>query len=145
MAKSPSHQFGSLIGGMWEEAVEPILAEYCKSKPGLFLDKKGARKSRKGKKLLRWVDDAGNHHSLDYVIEKGGNDEQLGRLAAIIELAWRSYTKHSKAKVQEIEGAVTPIFRKYKDNRPFIAAVLSGDFTKDSLIQLKSHGFFCPS
>ena len=42
----------------------------------------------------------------DYVLERGGTDTVRGLPAAFIETAWRRYTKHSRNKAQEIQGAV---------------------------------------
>jgi hypothetical protein len=58
---------------------------------------------------VTWQDGYGNKHDLDYVLERGGDEERLGVPAAFIESAWRRYTKHSKNKVQEIEAAVMPV------------------------------------
>lgn len=57
-------------------------------------------------------------------------------------MAWRRYVKHSKNKVQEIAGAILPLVRTYANNMPFYAAVLAGEFTENSLVQLRSQGFF---
>ncbi len=61
---------------------------------------------------------------------------------AFIEMAWRRYVKHSKNKVQEIAGAILPLVETYAQDMPFYAAVLAGEFTKNSLIQLESQGFY---
>jgi len=60
---------------------------------------------------------------------------------AFIEAAWRRYTKHSKNKVQEIQGAVLPVVESHQWNAPFMGAVLAGEFTETSLVQLRSLGF----
>lgn len=59
----------------------------------------------------------------------------------MIECAWRRYTKHSKNKAQEIQGAVLPIAEKYKYHKPFLGAVIAGVFTAPSIEQLNSCGF----
>jgi len=82
-----------------------------------------------------------NSHDLDYVIERDGTPDQLGRPLAFIEVAWRSYTKHSKNKVQEIQGAVLPICERYSLDQPFLGAILAGKFTAPSLDQLRSLDF----
>ena len=71
----------------------------------------------------------------------------MGRPRAFIESAWRSYTRHSKNKVQEIQSAVLPVAAKHRHDHPFLGAVLAGDFTAASLEQLRSSGFrviYCP-
>lgn len=95
---------------------------------------------RRGRKII-WTDQYGNEHDLDFVIENGGSLERQGRPVAFIEAAWRRYTKHSRNKVQEIQGAILPIAERYGWDRPFLGAVLAGDFTDGSLKQLKSLGF----
>jgi hypothetical protein len=54
MAKSPSHKFGQIIGDALEAAIETSLREFA-NKHKLFLDSKGPRPIRKGKKLT-WED-----------------------------------------------------------------------------------------
>lgn len=139
MAKSPAHRFGQIIGDLLEEIILPQLQLYCDER-GLYLDKKGKRAARSGSKVS-WQDRYENFHDLDFVIESGGTDDDLGRPVAFIEAAWRRYTKHSRAKAQEIQGAVMPIAEKYHWDKPFLGAILAGVFTKDSLAQMRSCGF----
>lgn len=139
MAKSPAHRFGQIIGDLLEEIVLPQLQEYCDDR-GLYLDKKGKRIARAGSKVS-WRDRYDNYHDLDFVIESGGTDNAVGRPVAFIEAAWRRYTKHSRAKAQEIQGAVMPIAEKHHWDKPFMGAILAGVFTKDSLAQMRSCGF----
>src|SRR2546423_10453545 len=117
MAEAAGHKFGQFIGEYCESAIEPLLQEFA-DKYGLFLDKKGPRPARSGKKL-RWVDSYGNGHDLDYVLERGGTPEKVGTPIAFIESAWRRYTKHSKNKAQESQGAVLPrpIIRSKQSSR----------------------------
>jgi hypothetical protein len=65
----------------------------------------------------------------------------LGLPVAFIEIAWRRYTKHSKNKAQEIEGAITPLSQTYEHLHPFLGIILAGEFTKGSVDQLRSKGF----
>lgn len=139
MAESPSHKFGQAIGNLLEEILQPLLAEFC-SKYNLYLDIKGKRGARKGKKVT-WVDKYGNSHDLDFVIEKGGTPEKKGRPVAFIEAAWRRYTKHSRNKAQEIQGALLPIAEKHDWDTPFLGAIIAGIFTEGSISQLESVGF----
>jgi hypothetical protein len=139
MATSYSHKFGQMIGDILEVAVEPYLEEFA-NKHGLFLDRKGERLTRKGKKLT-WVDIKENKHDLDFVLERGGSDSKLGTPVAFIETAWRRYTKHSRNKAQEIQGAILPLLEKFHYVSPFAGVVLAGEFTQGSLTQLKSQGF----
>lgn len=140
MATSPSHKLGQLIGNLLEEVFSPLLQQTA-DKSGLYLDVIGkSRKARKGKKIT-WDDAYGNSHDLDFVIEFGGSEEVIGRPVAFIESAWRRYTKHSKNKAQEIQGAILPIAEKYYVECPFKGAILAGEFTDASLEQLRSCGF----
>lgn len=139
MAQSPAHRFGQMIGDLLEEIVEPHLRAYC-DKRGLYLDRKGKRACRKGKKVT-WTDKFGRSHDLDFVIEAGGSDCEPGRPVAFIETAWRSYKKHSKAKAQEIQGAVLPIAESRWKDKPFMGAVLAGVFTAPSIAQMAACNF----
>ena len=140
MAESPPHKFGQIIGNLLEAVVGPILSQFAEEKH-LYLDhQKNPRKARNGKKVT-WKDTHGNVHDLDYVLEKDGTDTTMGTPVAFIEVAWRRYTKHSRNKAQEIQGAILPLAEKFRWSNPFLGAVLSGIFTKGSLEQLRSLGF----
>ncbi len=140
MAESPSHKFGQIIGDLMETVLEPFLSDFAKEKR-LYLDhQKNSRIARKGKKVT-WKDLYGNVHDLDYVLEKDGTDTTTGIPVAFIEVAWRRYTKHSRNKAQEIQGAILPLAEKFQWSNPFLGAVLSGVFTEGSLEQLRSLGF----
>lgn len=139
MAESLSHKFGQIIGDLIEVSIEPHLQKFAK-KQKLYLDKKGKRSARAGKKVS-WVDESGNKHDLDFVLERGGTEKKLGTPVAFIESAWRRYTKHSRNKAQEIQSAILPLAIKYRNSSPFIGVVLAGVFTEGALIQLKSLGF----
>ncbi len=140
MAQSPSHQFGQIIGDVLESAIHAPL-KVVAEEHGVFLDTKGPRKARDGKRKVVWVDGKGNTHDLDYVIEADGSEETIGTPKAFIEIAWRRYTKHSRNKAQEIQGAIIPLAERYSSSRPFLGVVLAGMFTSASLNQLRSHGF----
>nr|MBP8083761.1 DNA methylase [Spirochaetota bacterium] len=139
MASSNSHKFGQIIGDALEMAVEPFL-RYFATEHNLYLDVKGPRAARPGSKVT-WIDINGNKHDLDFVLEKYGSESLIGSPVAFIECAWRRYTKHSKNKAQEIQGAIIPLFDKYKSDHPFTGVILAGEFTDNSLVQLKSLGF----
>jgi hypothetical protein len=139
MAISYSHKLGQIIGESLENAIEPFLREFA-NKHNLYFDKKEYRPARSGTKLT-WTDINQNKHDLDFVFEKGGTENQIGTPVAFIECAWRRYTKHSRNKAQEIQGAIIPLFEKYKKTNPFIGVILAGEFTENSLKQLKSLGF----
>jgi hypothetical protein len=140
VAESPSHKFGQIVGNLIEEIVLPGLQNFCEQR-GLYLDTQGLRPGvRKGRKVS-WTDRYGNSHDLDFVIEKGGSAKKLGRPVAFIEAAWRRYTKHSRNKAQEIQGAILPIAEEYAWDGPFLGAVVAGVFTIGSLEQMKSVGF----
>jgi hypothetical protein len=139
MAESLAHKFGQLIGVFLEMAIEPNL-RYFANRHNLYLDVKGERKTRKGTKLT-WTDIKNNKHDLDFVLERGGTNTRLGTPVAFIEIAWRRYTKHSRNKAQEIQGAILPLVEKYRNASPFFGVLLAGNFTQGSLAQLISQGF----
>lgn len=139
MAESLAHKFGQIIGELLEKAIEPNLYEFAELR-NLYLDKKGIRLARKGKKLS-WTDGMNNVHDLDFVLEKNGAEGKIGDPVAFIEIAWRRYTKHSRNKAQEIQGAILPLAEKYKNSSPFKGVVLAGIFTEGAITQLKSSGF----
>ncbi len=139
MGVSPSHRFGQILGEVLEKAVEPIVAAQAQ-KHHLYLDKRGPRACRKGTKLP-WLDANGNTHDLDFVLERAGSATVQGTPAAFIEVAWRRYTKHSRAKAQEIQGAIMPLLEQHNKSAPFIGVIIAGAFTEPALQQLKSLGF----
>jgi hypothetical protein len=140
MAESPAHRFGQIIGELLEGAIRPLL-EQVAGQHGLYLDTKRPRKARGGKSKVAWTDAKRNTHDLDYVLELGGTEETFGTPKAFIEIAWRRYTKHSRNKAQEIQGAIAPLAERYADAHPFLGVVLAGVFTEGSLTQLRSLGF----
>jgi hypothetical protein len=140
MASAPAHKFGQMIGDMLEAAVRPMLEDIAKEHE-LFLDAKGKRVVRGKKTRVVWADGKDNHHALDYVLEIGGTEESIGSPAAFIEIAYRRYTKHSRNKAQEIQGAILPLAERYGAHHPFLGAILGGVFTDASVAQLRSHGF----
>ena len=140
MAKSPAHKLGQIIGDELEAVVRGPLQEVAEEF-GLYLDYKHPRPVRAGNEEVAWRDSYGNVHNLDYVLEEEGDEETLGRPRAFIETAWRRYTKHSRNKAQEIQGAILPLAETYGQHAPFLGAVLAGEFTKGSRDQLRSHGF----
>ncbi|MDZ8034121.1 hypothetical protein [Nostoc sp. DedSLP04] len=144
MAQSPSHKFGQQLGKLLEDIVlydilKPRLEQFAQVK-NYYLDWQRSRPAKSGKKVT-WEDKYGNKHDLDFVIEVDGTDKKLGRPVAFIESAWRRYTKHSKNKAQEIQGAILPIIELHHLSAPFYGVVLAGDFTKPALEQLKNNGF----
>ena len=139
MAKSPAHRLGQIIGDVLEAAIDPLLREFAESN-GLFLDTRGERPARAGKKLI-WTDSNLNSHDLDFVLERGGTAREIGAPVAFIETAWRRYTKHSRNKAQEIQGAIQPLAETFAQSNPFKGAILAGVFTDGALTQLRSLGF----
>ncbi len=146
MAQSPTHKFGQIIGDLLEEMLRQPLAEVA-AKHGYYLDYKHERPARNNRKKVTWTDHKNNNHDLDYVLEQGGTEDQIGSPKAFIESAWRRYTKHSRNKAQEIQGAVSVLAETYSEHHPFLGVVLAGVFTEGSMQQLRSHGFsivYCP-
>ena len=140
MAISYSHKFGQIIGDLLEVAIKPFL-QYFADQHGLFLDVKGVRTLREKRQKVSWFDAEGNKHDLDFVLEKDGSQTTQGIPVAFIEAAWRRYTKHSRNKAQEIQGAILPLAARYHSSHPFKGVILAGDFTTDALTQLRSSGF----
>jgi hypothetical protein len=140
MAESLAHRWGQIIGDGFEMFVRDVLTDVAKQH-SLYLDFKRPRKARGGQGKVTWQDGYGNKHDLDYVLERGGDEETRGVPAGFIESAWRRYTKHSKNKVQEIEAAVMPVALTFSRHQPFLGAVLAGEFTRNALLQLESKGF----
>src|SRR4030042_370278 len=122
MAESLAHTFGQIIGNVLEEAIEPALQEFA-DRHGLYLDKRGSRKAREGRRVT-WTDLYGNAHDLDFVLERGGTDDVVGIPVAFIETAWRRYTKHSRNKAQEIQGAIQVLALTHKYCCPFVGVIL---------------------
>lgn len=144
VAKSPSHQLGEKIGVICEDFLAMKIVRDCLEdceNQDYYLDYKHKREARGGKKLVLWEDGLGNSHRLDLVIEQSGTEKKMGELRAIIEVGWRRYTKHSKAKAQEIQGAVNPVVEKYRHLSPYKGVIIIGDWTKPSIEQLGSEGF----
>ncbi len=139
MAQSPAHRFGQIMGEVLEEAIIPLLQKFAREHH-LYLDRHGTRPCRRGKNCS-WLDLNGNSHDLDFVLERGGSVDKIGTPAAFIETAWRRYTKHSRNKVQEIQGAIEPLAETYRHSGPFKGAILAGVFTSGALTQLGSLGF----
>ena len=139
MAKALGHSWGQKLGEVLEAGVVSLLENFAK-KHELYLDKTGKRPARPGKRV-RWKDVYGNTHSLDCVLERGGSPSKIGAPVAFIETAWRGYTKHSRNKAQEIQGAILPLVSTHRNSAPFMGAILAGVFTEGALQQLKSLGF----
>lgn len=135
---SPGHKLGQMIGDFLEEFFAPDLTRLAREL-GLYLDRKGPRPGVRGtRRKVTWVDNKGNSHDLDYVIEKGGSSERLGQPLAFIEIAWRRYTKHSRNKTGELEGALLPLRETYRSCR-MVGAILAGAYTEGGKRQLTSH------
>ncbi len=140
MAKAPGHQFGQMVGLLVEEIVKSVLQEFA-DQFGYYLDAQGhRRKARTGTKVT-WTDKYDCEHDLDFVLEKDGTTDKRGRPLAFIETAWRRYSRHSKNKAQEIQGAILPTAEKHGWDAPFLGAVLVGIFTASSIEQMKRAGF----
>ena len=149
MPQSEGHKLGQMVGEWFEKTVvlkilDSVVSHQLTRLAGsVYLDKIGPRGVRHGKKKIVWKDDNGATHDLDYVLEIGGTDQSEGYPIAFVEAAWRRYTKHSKAKAQEIQGAVLPVVECENHTLipPFLGAVICGEWTKPSIDQLEGVGF----
>jgi hypothetical protein len=139
VAQSPSHRVGQIIGDALEKSVAPLLQGVA-DEYGLYLDVKGDRPARGKKRLMTWVDGAGNKHNLDFVLEEDGTTHQVGAPVAFIEVAWRRYTKHSVNKAGEIANALLPLRQTFAHTRPFTGAVVAGEWTEGGLTHMRSQG-----
>ena len=137
---SPGHKLGQIIGTVFERYLEPSLAGVVESlNADYYLDKKGPRPARGGKKIT-WKDGKGSLHDLDYVIEKGGTPNSIGRPVAFVEVAWRRYTKHSINKAGELIASLVPLKQTYSGSCRFIGAVVSGEWTAGALDRMRGQG-----
>lgn len=139
MAESAAHKWGQIIGDLLQHSLREEL-QMVADRHQLYLDYQRDRPARKGSRVS-WQDHYGNSHDLDYVFERGGTDTTIGEPAAFIEVAWRRYTKHSKNKAQEIQGAVLALAETYHHFHPFLGIVLAGEFTRNAVAQLRPHPF----
>lgn len=139
MAESAAHKWGQIIGDLLQHSLREELQKVA-DRHQLYLDYQRDRPARKSSRVS-WQDRYGNSHDLDYVLERGGTDTTIGEPAAFIEVAWRRYTKHSKNKAQEIQGAVLALAETYHHFHPFLGIVLAGEFTRNAVAQLRSHAF----
>lgn len=139
MAQSAAHKWGQIIGDLLQHSLGEQLQNVA-DRHQLYLDYQRERPARKGLRVS-WQDRIGNSHDLDYVFERGGTETTIGEPVAFIEAAWRRYTKHSKNKAQEIQGAVLALAETYSHFRPFLGIILAGEFTRNAVAQLRSHGF----
>lgn len=137
---SPGHKLGQMIGNFFEDLFLEILDGLAR-KHNLYCDKKGERPAVRGNKVkVTWNDMYGNSHDLDYVFEDEGSEERQGAPVAFIELAWRRYTKHSRNKTGEIEGALLPLRETHPASCRFLGAILAGEYSQGGIQQLESHG-----
>ena len=142
-AASPGHKLGQMVGDFIQESVDRILAarlQKLATEHNLYLDRQGLRPVVRGKhKKVRWKDNQGNTHDLNFVLEQGGSAEKQGRAVAFLEAAWRRYTKQTRNKVNEIEGALLPLRESHRTCR-FCGVVAVGKWSQPGLEQFRSHG-----
>jgi hypothetical protein len=139
---SPGHKLGQMVGDFFQKFVDTVLAarlEKVAIEHNLYLDRQGLRPAVRGNlKKVSWKDNQGNDHDLDFVLERGGTTEKQGRPVAFIEAAWRRYTKQTRNKVNEIEGALLPLRDSHRTCR-FCGAVVAGAWSRPGLEQFRSH------
>lgn len=135
---SPGHKLGQIIGVLLEGTVGRSLQAFAK-RHRLYCDRQGERPAVRAGRKVTWEDSRGNPHDLDYVFERNGSDESKGDPVAFIESAWRRYTKHSRNKAGELEGALLPLRDTYPTVR-FLGVILAGECSEGGLQQLRSAG-----
>jgi hypothetical protein len=125
--------------GDWLESVFSKKLVLFAEEHDVYCDRKGLRPLVRGnKKKVTWLDNGGNEHDLDFVIEKNGSDSTKGEPAAFVELCWRRYTKHSRNKAGEIEGSLVHLGDTYNKTCTFLGAILVGEFTEGAIKQMRS-------
>lgn len=137
---SPGHKLGQMVGVILQRTFEQPLGDLAEEH-GFYFDTQGDRPgmgARSGRKVT-WTDNQGNEHDLDYVFERGGTPSQRGEPIAFIEATWRRYTKHSRNKAGEIQGALLPLRDSFSSVR-FVGAIVAGEFTEGGVHQLESSG-----
>ncbi|MEA9998803.1 hypothetical protein QN367_06810 [Cryobacterium sp. RTS3] len=139
MAESPSHALGQIAGYTMEQAFFDMLLPVA-NEFSLYVDRQGPRLARGVRRKVSWVDDHQNKHDLDFVLERGGTAQHVGAPAAFIESAWRRYTKHSVNKAGEITNALVPLRRTYRYERPFLGALVAGEWTRVGILNMESQG-----
>lgn len=139
MAKSPSHALGQIIGYTMEQSFFDMLLPVA-NEFSLYLDRQGSREARGKRRKVTWTDDSGNAHDLDFVLERNAERDHVGAPAAFIESAWRRYTKHSVNKAGEIANALVPLRRTFRYDRPFLGAVVAGEWTQGGITHMESQG-----
>jgi len=122
---SPGHKLGQIVGVLLERTFGASLEAFSR-RHGLYCDRRGGRPAVRSGSKVTWEDSRGNRHDLDYVLERGGTDLLIGEPVAFIESAWRRYTKHSRNKSGELEGALLPLRDTYPTVR-FVGVVLAGE------------------
>jgi hypothetical protein len=135
---SPGHKLGQIVGVLLEQLLGEPLKQFA-AQYHLYCDCKGIRPGVRLGRKVTWIDSRGNRHDLDYVLEKGGSPELRGDPVAFIESAWRRYTKHSRNKPGELEGALLPLRESFTTVR-FLGVVLAGEWSEGGLQQLRSAG-----
>lgn len=135
---SPGHKLGQIVGVLLEQLLVDPLKQFA-ARHQLYCDCKGSRPGVRAGSKVTWIDSRGNRHDLDYVLERGGSAERRGEPVAFIESAWRRYTKHSRNKSGELEGALLPLRASYSTVR-FLGALLAGEWSEGGLQQLRSAG-----
>jgi hypothetical protein len=135
---SPGHKLGQIVGVLLEQLLGDPLRQFA-SRYQLYCDCKGSRPGVRTGNKVTWIDSRGNRHDLDYVLERGGSVERRGDPVAFIESAWRRYTKHSRNKSGELEGALLPLKVTYTTVR-FLRVILAGEWSEGGLQQLRSAG-----
>jgi hypothetical protein len=135
---SPGHKLGQTVGLTLQKTLKDPLGSVAKRK-GFYCDSQGPRPGLRDGKKVTWLDSHGIKHDLDYVFEQNASPTRRGDPVAFIEVAWRRYTKHSRAKSGEIGGALLPLLEKYPSVR-FLGAIIAGAYTEQGLEQLRRSG-----
>lgn len=124
---SSGHKLGQIIGDWFEQFFVLELLSSVSHQLNLFLDSRWIERPIRGEKIT-WEDEEGNSVDYDFVLEIGGNKNQIGIPVAFIECFWRKGSRHSKDKARDDTGKLIPMRNTYPTAR-FLGIIAAGDFT----------------
>lgn len=97
MAASASHQLGELIGDFFELWIINYMRPFVTQK-GYYLDYRHPRPARNLSREVIGIDQNGNKHKLDIVVERDGSETQKARQRLLLK--WRGGDMLSIRKIR---------------------------------------------